>query len=979
MQQKIYTYFSNFYIISIIGIIFGCWFATNQVEAVANGSLFSYPKVFFLQTIIKCTLTIVATFYLVNVVLSKLILNKLNSSKISLTFLPLLLVYLKCSMGSILLLIFLLQVIYLFSLVSQADYRYWRTNYLANAIVFIVYFGAHYVLTTRFSPRFWQSAILTLAGGASDEILTATPLFMSYQNVKHFSFSNFDHSQWAGILNPPITLGSTFLQFLTFSLDLPSADPLAFHAVYNVVNFVLIVLGSFGLYLFLRYAAKVRIGVAFCGGLLFFFSGKPMINEMLSWDGGILMSPYAIICYAMLFIAIAFEKKEITFSYWAGAALASQFFFFSPHSEGVIYTVLMYALFTLGLLFFSKHILWKDKLKFSVASFIVFGLLTSVITVPLMVDLAQHNMSVYGHISDISVNHRSEFVELTRLLSIFLLLSFVLLLGQKKLTPAYLSILLLTLTLYLLLWGSTYLDFNKFVILTLHIPIHIWVSWRLGIFLFLLVFILASYVADAIANIIFSKCLIFFSELFVKALGIFLSGFLVVCSFFIVFPSQIITDGIREDNPEACAYYISLQSLLANYRMLAKDKANLTLIKNRLLKFENDLKRKKSPLNILSQYKVKFKAALAGVNINSVTKMADAHTIIAFAQKNSRLIDAFYLDPHFYCVTPLYDWTKVKRKVMRYNLTSLYENIPNKYSRIVAASIDDTLTSPLAYFFNNQTATMDVRFATGMPLLTSLYVMPKYDFSTIGHYSEAMPWHMYNAALFNDPIIRKVLNVGGIDIFTVRTWDLRQPILDTKPINAYLNPIFGTDFQSFFNTQSYGMAYIANNISYENPATIIPYENVIKKHLSNHKQIEQFKNATYELYQKLLNLKNKGDIILESTSFINDSHTSTKKMNGTVEIKGVIGERALFEANCFNKNCVFVYNTAKALGWHAYVNDKPSIIQRVNFAFMGVFIPQGKTLIWFIYQPFYQFLLYLISLGTLIWITNRTCLAKSQG
>jgi hypothetical protein len=306
-------------------------------------------------------------------------------------------------------------------------------------------------------------------------------------------------------MHPPVTLASPYMQLTEFILDLPSVSYESFHVILSAIYFSLMILGSFGFYLFLKYAARVNSLFAFFGGYLFMFSGNPLLSQIFTGDGGIFLAPLVVFPYALLCISCAFSKNDYRFSLWAGLALASQFFFLAPHPEGTIYSLFFYCIFTLGLFLFSRQLRWGKKFVLSAISVAAFFSLSAFYMVPILVDQIQGNMFVFAHTNDISSSYLfySYFKPYVILLSLFAPLSFISLLIYKKLTPIYLSSLFLSLILLVCMFSI--LDANLIAQLVhfLHMGIHFWVPSRIGVYFYCSVFIISIYGLDITARIIF--------------------------------------------------------------------------------------------------------------------------------------------------------------------------------------------------------------------------------------------------------------------------------------------------------------------------------------------------------------------------------------------------------------------------------------------------------------------------------------------
>ncbi len=483
----------SFLVISLIGLGFGAWFADMQVRAVAEGALATYPLQYFLITVIKCYLTIVFFFVSSNLVLSIISKNKTISSAVALTFLPLILVWVRVPLYWLVGSILLLQFLYLVTILQKQDYTRLINLYLVDGVVLLVLFVCHLFLTTSVSPLHWPMALLTAQGFNSQEIPVVAPIFKGFVLSKQFAFSNIDHAQWAAVMHPAVTFESPMLQFVTFILDLPSVSYEVFQKLIMATYFTSIIFGSFGFYLFLKYAGKIQTLLAFFGGYLFCFSGSPLFVQSFTSDGGIFLPALAVFPYALLFISLAFEKNNKVLAAWAGLALATQFFILAPHPEGTIYSIFIYGLYSLGLCLFTRQLWWAQGFKLVFIAGFTFLLLTAYHLIPIIVDRFNGDMYVFAHVSDIGANTMEYFIPYKRLIVIFAPVSFMLMFFYKKISPVYLSSSLVSICLLYLIILSTHQHFNEILINVFHIGIHIWVPSRIGVYFYISTFVVAIF------------------------------------------------------------------------------------------------------------------------------------------------------------------------------------------------------------------------------------------------------------------------------------------------------------------------------------------------------------------------------------------------------------------------------------------------------------------------------------------------------
>ena len=488
----------------IIGLIawnFGQWFAIQQLSMVAAGAVASYPKSLMLNTILKCVCTILIFFAFSTLFVSHISRSKLASRFVALSFIPLLLV------GSIpisLLLsgILCIQLVGIITVYRKSDYLWLANLYLVDLLALIGLFTLHVMLTKLVSPLHWKMAMFTTFGAVGEEIQIQAPFYKGFSLAKQFVFSNFDYSEWGSILNPPITLSSPFMQLTAFIVDLPSMSPIAFHKLLAATQFMLMVSGSFGLYLFLKYPMRLNVIYAFFGGCLMFFSATPLLFHMLSDDGAVFLTCYAIFPYALLLIALAYQKQNYIFACWAGTALASQLFFLTPHPEGILYSTLFYGIFTFVMCISTTDLGWQKRIGLGFISFMVFGALCLYPLLPILIDQALGNSHTFAHTGDIDVNDIMKVKSYLILLAIFGPVSFIVRGFQKNVNPVYISALVLTLVLAGLYAMTTSHKLVTIMVQTLHVGLHVWAPWRIGLFFCIGVFIIAMTGLQAITEAI---------------------------------------------------------------------------------------------------------------------------------------------------------------------------------------------------------------------------------------------------------------------------------------------------------------------------------------------------------------------------------------------------------------------------------------------------------------------------------------------
>jgi hypothetical protein len=504
MLIKLWYQLKIFLLLSTIGLSFAFWFALNQVIYINVAAIETYPIAYFLLTMATCYLTILIIFFINYGLLN--LLGKQTVSTLTLVwcYIPLVGVFFSISLLAISLSIFTLQCSYLLTFKRSAIFQ---KSLLQDALILLFYIILHLLFTTRFSPLFWHQALLSNYGYYSEELHVLAPIFQGFLHAKQFAFSNLDHAQWAGIMNPPTTLASPLMQLLVFIFDLPSISYESFHVVLAAVYFIMAIIGTFGFYLFLKYAAKVYPIFALLGGFLFIFSGSPPLFIMFQDDGGIFFAPYIVFPYALWFISLACQKKDYFYAALAGLSLAAQFFFLAPHPEGTIYSLGFFSVYAIGLCLFEEGI-FKNKLKLVGVALLSFFILSAYTLLPIFYDSLMGNMYVFAHIGDVETIKLQHVRPYILSLSITGPLSYYLLQQYKNLSPVYMSSLLLACCCLCLMFIAKSNYLMHAIIKATHIGLHFWFFWRTGMYLCLSSFIILIFSLNAILKKLFLSAVV---------------------------------------------------------------------------------------------------------------------------------------------------------------------------------------------------------------------------------------------------------------------------------------------------------------------------------------------------------------------------------------------------------------------------------------------------------------------------------------
>ena len=246
-----------------------------------------------------------------------------------------------------------------------------------------------------------------------------------------------------------------------------------------------------------------------------------------------------------------------------------------------------------------------------------------------------------------------------------------------------------------------------------------------------------------------------------------------------------------------------------------------------------------------------------------------------------------------------------------------------------------------------------------------------------------------------DPLIRKLLNIYGVDFVSfTRSYlsekmapfenpqvfeDLHsQGFVEFKFPPSYRASIkFGKQYQSrvFTNPQSYGRAYIARWVKVIHPKDNLANEGI----LSLGRSWPRSSKVLTKNFDKHMSSV-PGDIwrsIIVESSELKDQQEVPRIFEGDnrVDIKKLIASKAVFDVDCQDEQCWFVYNTTVLNGWKAYSDSKELSVHKANLGFIGLKLEKGKQLVWLEYAPFSLVIGLLVTLTGWIfvfWLMSKT-------
>ena len=85
--------------------------------------------------------------------------------------------------------------------------------------------------------------------------------------------------------------------------------------------------------------------------------------------------------------------------------------------------------------------------------------------------------------------------------------------------------------------------------------------------------------------------------------------------------------------------------------------------------------------------------------------------------------------------------------------------------------------------------------------------------------------------------------------------------------------------------------------------------------------------------------------------------------DSNVNILKILGSKAVFDVDCKEDNCWFIYNSAALKGWKAFSGSQPLPIHKANLGFIGLKLNPGKHFVWLEYRPFSSTLGFMVTFG----------------
>ena len=861
-----------------------------------------------------------------------------------------------------------------------------------------------YLTQGFFSPANWDRILDVGTGFYQQEQPAIMPVYKSFIWAKFFSFSNFDYSYFGAVPHTPTSYGSFPLTLLALLSDAPSIEPAAFYRLFYLVLFCLLLLGSFGTYLLLRKGARIGLGASIGGGLGFVLANRALYENIVS-ETHLNIASYAVFPFAALFLVLALRDRRPLLALWSGMTLGSQFYLASPHPEGTLYSFLMYGVFAFALLVMC--VTQRESLK-RYALLMVYAGAGLVLTsmghlLPVLHAQATDVMYVFGHLSEPRMDiWSSGWTDIGRyrmkpqaiMVLILIVPVFWRQIREGKVEPIFCAMLSIFAFIIMLVHPWTAASIFNFLG-SLGVNLNSIAPQRIGIWFSFSATVLVAIGLDATVYVVRREVpvvyralgslwprvrLSFFTDtartLYIKNLptqGLqpLTGGFqLISMVILMVFLLEMTTSkpGHWVDNPKGCHYYVSMQAGISNMDGLAKDKASLTYLQQRMVEFEQTATLARTPYTtkLLKDYRDRIRAEF---NVGTASALSEAQ-IPSAARLLASVIDQLNLGPES-CVHPLIKGPGRWKRLVQYNLDALYSQGVSPYQRILAATkgkgnphSDDSHLGLGAGLLNHSASTnLDSRFMMGIPLIHALYLIPGHDYSNRGFYQHPMPWAL-EAERVMRPDVRRLFNISGVDVMTFNRIDIDNTIdtSDMDEITTDVHREIDPDYVVFRDARSFGLAYMARRVSEIGGSEIEKAEKVIVDYFHNRVELKDYTDNNEKLRGYLLDLQGTEATLVEKTNgpIAPKPLFAYDHSPGQVEILGIKGPRTAMRANCDKPSCTLVYNMAATAGWHAYVDGLQVDISRANLGFMSINVPQGEHGVWFFYAP---------TVALFMWIT----------
>jgi len=227
---------------------------------------------------------------------------------------------------------------------------------------------------------------------------------------------------------------------------------------------------------------------------------------------------------------------------------------------------------------------------------------------------------------------------------------------------------------------------------------------------------------------------------------------------------------------------------------------------------------------------------------------------------------------------------------------------------------------------------------------------------------------------------KKLFNIYGFDYLIFQNHTIKSKMQDRfidmgfEPWNTPKTYRFEPRVKNaynltvFHNPQSYGKAYIANWVR-----TIKPSENLARRSFwelpkawpQSQELVDNFDRWIAEIPDNI-----QGAAIIEVTEpkRFTKKPIQTGPQKSSVDIVKIIASKAVFDVDCLEDTCWFVYNSTALKGWQAYSGSEKLPIHKANLGFLSVPLEKGRQLVWFEYRSYSGIIGFIITCGGWIFV-----------
>jgi len=863
-----------------------------------------------------------------------------------------------------------------------------RRELVQHCVAFLIFALAQFAFAPT-SPLSWRNPIVSVSNSENYQLGSNSPLHReNFVNAKAFDFSNFTWDYWGAMQHAPVQAYSYGVAFLTLLFDAPVVNPESFFRIVQILYYFWFSLGCFGFYFFARNALGFSFTTSILGGMFYFFLNSYFLLG-LSLNLPIVAGAYLQLPWTLWILNFARRTEAPGLALGAGLCLAASLWVLPPHPEPLL--LASGFAFAYAILLNRDLPGWRKRIEspLLLTAGVVLG--SMVVMLPIWHSHHLLESKIFGHLDKLFNGDSDEILgswgSMTFFSSVIFLVAIFAFQARSLFREAkHRDHLIFFLTAFALLLVFCLMGNNNPLLPWLHqvIPVNFRHLDRMGAYLllaniFFLLWVVEHYLwsplspwAEAmtlgaasrlLSGALFSVVLPAWGvaavilitgiglTLFRKSLNLtprMLFGYRLTA--WMIVP--LLTGAllwrayIPFANPlfPAPRPYLSFQAQVANFRSLGfLDRASLGYLSQRMANFEIELRAGGSEtLKLFEEYFQEAKRR----DIRT-TRALTPRELADFYDAVGPLVDNFYQSRQHAIEfpTPL---------MMRFNDAKIFERL-DRFSRILLGS---RLTNEHigawaeGYLLHNRNQTMDTRFSVGYPPLNALYLLPGESFHQLGDYASPSAW-MFSPEFVFSKNVRKLFNIAGVDEYLIDSAPWERGKKNGKDISDLVFQGQGAreelPLTLVQDTRSYGIAYLASSLT-----RIAPVEEKFK-HLmppiDDEYTAAEYRDLVNQSLKQLLSLGTKHAVLLESEGVAASEPVRQLAAENALQVQNVLGNKAVLQVSCNAPPCLVVLNVAALKGWKAFVDQVRVPIQRANFAFLAVEVPQGLHEVWMEYRP----------------------------